>query len=492
MFKWFVINQWRSARRSSIWQKNLAVNIFIGFLAVMMLGYLVLIGFMADKILLEVVKNKDPENVMSSILLFYFMINFTLRFFIQSIPAMQAIPYLHLPVKRSSLARFLTLSSLVSFFNWLPFFLFLPFTLKWMMAFHAPVSSILWFLSILFFEWTVNFILIWFKRKNTDKPWFGLVLIALIILLFVLDKISPISISDISEWYFMGLLNNPWFIILPVFTTLFWYVYNLKFIKKIIYVESLTPKSQHRVSATSFDKLRSFGVIGELMLKEVRLLFRNKRSKTLIYLIPFFLLYGLFFYPQEVYMNKVGMLVFVGIFITGGFLIAYGQYMLAWESMHFDFIITSNTKWEDFFRAKYYLIVIPTVTLYFLTIPYIYFGKEIFWLNLAAMIYNIGVNANLLLYTASFNKKRMELAKGAMMNYQGVGINNFIMALPLLVGPILIFLPFKFFFGYQAGVMALAVLGIIGFSLHRILIRSAVKLFESKRYEIAEGYRKKA
>jgi len=229
-----------------------------------------------------------------------------------------------------------------------------------------------------------------------------------------------------------------------------------------------------------------------LMLKEVRLLFRNKRSKTLLFLIPFFLLYGLFFYPQEVYMKMSGMLVFVGVFVTGGFLIAYGQYMLAWESTHFDFILSSNTKWEDFFRAKYYLIVIPTVTLYFLTIPYIYFGREIFWLNLAALIYNIGVNANLLLYTSSFNKKRMELAKGAMMNYQGVGLNNFIMALPLLVGPILIYLPFKFFFGYEIGVIALAVLGIIGFSLHRIIIRNAVKLFESKRYEIAEGYRKKA
>lgn len=492
MFKWFIINQWRSARRSSIWQKNLAVNIFIGFLAVMMLGYLVLLGFISDKILLEVVKDKDPENVMSSILLYYFIISFTLRFFVQSIPAMQAIPYLHLPVKRSSLARFLTLSSLPSFFNWMPFFLFLPFTLKWMMAFHSPTSSLLWFIAILLFEWTVNLKLIWFKRKNTDKPWIGLALVGAIIVLYILDENTPLSISAISEWYFMGLMTKPVYILLPIVTVLFWYYYNLYFIKKIIYVESLTLKNQRKVTATSFDKLRSFGVVGELMLKEIRLLFRNKRSKTLIYLIPFFLLYGLFFYPQEVYMNNGGMLVFVGIFVTGGFLIAYGQYMLAWESTHFDFILTSNTKWEDFFRAKYFLIVIPTVTLYFLTIPYIYFGEEIFWLNLAAMIYNVGVNANLLLYTASFNKKRMELAKGAMMNYQGVGINNFIMALPLMVGPILIFLPFKLIWGYEAGVIALAVLGIIGFSLHRIIIRSAVKQFESKRYEIAEGYRKKA
>jgi len=134
-------------------------------------------------------------------------------------------------------------------------------------------------------------------------------------------------------------------------------------------------------------------------------LLRNKRSKTVLLLIPFFLLYGLFFYPQEMYKESNGMLVFVGIFITGGFLIAYGQYIMAWESSHFDFILSSNISIYDFFKAKYYLMVIPTTVLYFLTIPYIYFGMEIFWLNLAALFYNLGVNAPILLYTASYNKK---------------------------------------------------------------------------------------
>jgi len=184
-------------------------------------------------------------------------------------------------------------------------------------------------------------------------------------------------------------------------------------------------------------------------------------------------------------------LVFVGIFVTGGFLIAYGQYLMAWESAHFDFILSSNTKIYDFFKAKYFLLVIPTVVLYFLTIPYAYFGMQVFWLNLAALFYNVGVNAPLLLYTASYNKKRMDISKGAMMNYQGVGINNFIMVLPLLVLPILIFYPIKLIFGHEYGVIALAAIGIIGIVLHPMIIKNAVKLFESKRYEIAEGYRNK-
>ncbi len=491
MFKWFIIHQWQAFRRSSIWQKNLAVNIFVGFLSVIMLGYFVLLGFMMDNILLEVVKDRDPENVLSSALLYYFILSFILRFFMQRIPAMQAIPYLHLPVKRNTIAHFLTLKSLTNFFNFLPFLLFLPFTLKWMTAFYSFSSSLMWFAAILMFEWALNFKLIWFKRKNTDKPWIGFLLMAVIPVLFLLESQHIFSFSAISEWYFMGLIENPLLILLPIIAVAFWYIYNLYFIRKVIYLDSLSLQSKTKLAATSFEKLKNFGVVGELMLKELRLLFRNKRSKTVLYLVPFFLAYGLFFYPQEVYLEKSGMLVFVGIFVTGGFLIAYGQYMLAWESSHFDFIITSNIKWEDFFRAKYYLMIIPTITLYFLTIPYIYFGVEIFWLNLAAMFYNVGVNAPLLLYTSSFNKKRMDLSKGAMMNYQGVGLNNFIMVLPLLVTPILIFLPIKLFFGYKIAVLILALLGIIGFILHKFLILYAVKLFGRKRYDIAQGYRNK-
>ena len=492
MFKWFLIHLGKSARRSSIWQKNIAINILVAFMALILLSYIALLGFFLDKILLEVVNDRDPENVLGGALLYYFIFGFVLRFFMQSIPAIQAIPYLHLPVKRNSLAHFLSLKSMTSLFNWLPFLLFLPFAVRWLSEFHSFESSLIWFLAILLFEWTVNFKLIWFKRKNTDKPWIAFLLLGVLLLLFLVDYWNVFSISAISEWYFMGILEHHYLILLPIIVLFLMYTINFAFIKNAIYLEDLSPKKKYNAaSGDSFNKLKEFGMTGELILKEVRLLLRNKRSKTVLFLIPFFLLYGLFFYPQEIYMQKTGWLVFVGIFVTGGFLMAYGQYIMAWESSHFDFILSSNIRIYDYFKAKYYIMVIPTVILYFFSIPYIYFGIEVFWLNLAALFYNVGVNTSILLFTASYNKKRMDLSKGAMMNYQGVGINNFIVVMPLLIVPIIIYTPIKIFFGYEAGVIVLALLGVIGFSLQRYFINQAVKFFESKRYVIAQGYRNK-
>jgi len=495
MIKWFIIHQWKAARRSSIWQKNLAINIIVGLLLFIMLLYLVALGVFLDKILLELFEDKDPENILGGAMLYYFLVVFVLRFFLQTIPAIQAIPYLHLPVKRKTIGHFLVSASFSSFFNLIPFFIFLPFAIKWIPAFYGWGSGLAWFLSVLFFEWTSNLKLIWFKRKNTDKPWIGFVLIIAILLLFVLDYFGLFSIFSISEWYFMGVLKHPVWVMLPLATMVFWYFYNVKFIKDIVYTEDLIPqgnqKNQTEQLSSGLNRLQDYGVLGELVLNEVRLLFRNKRPKTVLFMIPFFLLYGMVFYPQELYMQKTSMLVFVGIFVTGGFLIAYGQYIMAWESTHFDFILSSNISMYQFFKAKYLLMVIPTVILYFFTIPYVYFGMKIFWLNLAALFYNLGVNAPLLLYAASFNKKRMDLSKGAMMNYQGVGINNFILVLPLLVLPMLFFLPVYAFFGYTTAVLFLAVLGILGILFHKNLIMLAVKHFEKKRYEIAMGYRQK-
>jgi len=273
---------------------------------------------------------------------------------------------------------------------------------------------------------------------------------------------------------------------------LFWYFYNIYFIKKMVYVEDLSPKQNaDQAHSDTFSKLKEFGLFGELILKEVRLLIRNKRSRTVLFLIPMFLLYGLLFYPQEVYNSNSGWLVFVGLFITGGFLMAYGQYIMAWESAHFDFILSSKTSFYEFFKAKYYLMVIVSIVLYFFSIPYVYYGWEIFYLNIAALIYNIGVNALLLLYTASYNKKRMDLSKGAVMNYQGVGINNFIIVLPLLIVPMLIYAPLKALFGYEVGVICLSLLGILGMVFHKYFINLAVKHFQEKKYGIAEGYRQK-
>lgn len=492
MIKWFIQHQWKQEIRSSIWQKNVVLNIIIGFFMVIMLLYLLALGILLDRVLEDVVKDANADITLSKIIIYYFILTFMMRFFLQSLPAMEIIPYLHLRIKRSTIAWFMQFKSLTSFFNFIPFLLFLPFALGYMTEEFSGFQAFIWFSAVFLFELTSNFKLIYFKRKFTLNPKLILLLIGAIGLIIALDKFDLFSISDISLWYFTQLNANWIWVLLPLISTIFFVFWNLSMIRQNSYLDDLSPKKTEGENLTAkLNLLQNFGKTGELVLGEIKLILRNKRSKSVVFLIPFFLMYGLFFYPQDVYKDMTVFLVFVGIFVTGGFLIAYGQYLMAWESSHFDFILSSNIGIHDYFKAKYFLLVIPTIILYFFTIPYMYFGMNIFWVNFAALFYNLGVNAPLLLYMASFNKKRMDLSKGAMMNYQGVGANNFILVIPLLAIPSLIYWPISAFFGYIPAVLTLGGLGVLGLIFNQSLIKLAVNNFRKKRYQIAEGYRQK-
>jgi hypothetical protein len=190
-------------------------------------------------------------------------------------------------------------------------------------------------------------------------------------------------------------------------------------------------------------------------------------------------------------MNMTGMLIFVGAFMTAPVLMIYGQYILSWESSYFDGVLTHVSDFHQYFMAKYYLMAGTTLAAYIITIPYVYYGFEILLINTAAMLFNIGVGPVFVLLMASFNKKRLDLSKGSAFNYQGISATQFLMSFPIMLMPLLIYLPFWAFGQSTAGIIAIGVLGIIAFAFSKSLINLAVRRFMERRYGIAEGFRQK-
>lgn len=477
--------------RSSFWQKSLAINIIIGFFMLIFMFYLVLLGIYLEPILVKVGKGVSPEVLLGKNLIYYFLVTFLLRFFLQELPTMEVTPMLHLPIKKSRISYYLNFRSLLSFFNFLPLFFFLPFTLTYMPEHFSASVVFAWFAAIYLFDFSSNFLIIRLKRKSTVTPSLFLIMMSLSVIVELLDRYHILPLQAISGWYFGGLLQHPVWILLPIATLLIFFWENHRYTINHLYLENLVKKKKRSEKLSRhFARLENLGKTGSMVLNEIKLLLRNKRSKQMLMIsLPMSLLYGLIFYPQKIYMSQISFLVFVATFISGGFLIIYGQYILAWESRQFDFILASNIKTEEYFRAKYYLMTIPTTLLFILTIPYVYFGKFILELNFVFLIYNLGVNAPLLLFSASYNRKRLELDKGQMMNYQGVGINNFLIILPLMGGPVLIFWLLKSIVGLNISLLIILGVGLLGLLIHQQLIKWATSFFQKNRYKIAEGYR---
>lgn len=490
MFKWLLSHQWKEMTRSNFWQKSVAINLIIAFFIFIMFSYLVLLGLFIDKILIEQYPDEDIFAIFNGIIFYYLGIDLFVRFFLYNLPVINVESYLHLPVKKSKIVNFILLKSTLNIFNVLPLLVFIPFALKVILFNYGGFTSISWLFLVFVLILNNSFLLHYLKRRFIDKPAIIGIFALTLIIVAVLDKFDIFSLSDYSSIAFTYLSFNPIYILIPLFILVTVYTLNFIYLKSRMTLEDVNVKKQKKIDSLSRVKyLENFGDLGEMILLELKLIWRNKRSKSVINMAPLFLFYGLLFYPQDVYLDGYGFLIFVGVFMTGGIMFNYGQYMLSYESNYFDGIIANNIDYTKHFRAKYFIIISTVILSYVLTIPYVYFGVKVLLINTATFLFNLGFLSMLLMYFSSNSRKRMDMSSGSAFNYQGLGATNWIMVLPFFLLPIFVWIPFNIFGVPDWGIITIGLIGILSLAFHKSLMKIVVKRFESKKHAIAEGFR---
>ncbi|MCD4788894.1 MAG: DUF5687 family protein [Bacteroidales bacterium] len=490
IFKWFIRHQWKEMKRSSIWQKSVAINIVLGFFLLLMLLYLLILGLFIDKILEELYPDRDPVVIFNGIILYYLGIEFFLRFFMQSLPTLNIETYLHLPIKKSSIVHYVASKSVVVVGNYLSWLVFFPFAFKVIAPAYSTATAWVWIISMILLIFSNNFLATYIKRQLTGKPVivgvFGLVMI----LLILSDYFGLISLSVLSSYLFGQLLKQPLYIVVPALILIFTYSLNYFFLKSRLYPEEVILKKKDKVDSLSNIKyLKTLGLTGQLISLDLRLLWRHKRTRSIIYMAPIFLGYGFFFYPQPVYHEAYGFLIFVGIFMTGGMMLNYTNYCFGYESNYFDNILANYKDFERYIRVKYLFAVSIATVCYVLTIPYVFFGTDILLINSMTFLYNIGFLSFVLFYFATFSKKRMDLRKGAAFNYQGLGASHWLSMLPAFLLPVIIYLPFSWAGVPKAGLLFIGALGVAGLLFHKTMLNIILKQFLKRKYVMAEGFR---
>jgi hypothetical protein len=183
------------------------------------------------------------------------------------------------------------------------------------------------------------------------------------------------------------------------------------------------------------------------------------------------------------------MLIFVGIFMTGGMMLNYTNYCFSYESNYFDNILANYRDLERYIRTKYIMAVSIATACYVLTIPYVFFGVNVLLINSMTYLYNIGFLSFVLFYVATYSKKRMDLSKGAAFNYQGLGASHWLAMLPAFLLPVIIYLTFKLMGYNTAGLFFIGALGLAGLVFSKSMLGWVYKQFMQRRYEMAEGFR---
>jgi glucan phosphoethanolaminetransferase (alkaline phosphatase superfamily) len=144
---------------------------------------------------------------------------------------------------------------------------------------------------------------------------------------------------------------------------------------------------------------------------------------------------------------------------------------------------------EFYFRAKYVLYAVASFLTYLVTLPYAFFDSQIAVVHTVCFLLNLGISFPMLIYFSNYNNKPIDLGKGAFFNTEGSNVKQFLVVVPILLGPMLIFAPFYVFGLQQIGFAVLAGIGIMGILAAPYLIKAAAKFHNERKYKLVESYR---
>lgn len=479
--------------RSSSFERSLIAAIFLWFIALILLGYLLGAGLMLQEIILLLVPNQDPLVVLNGYLIYFFLAEFMYRYFIQKLPVVDLESLLHLPLGKGKIMHSLLLRTFFSPLSITALLLFLPFSLQVIEPKYGSESVFFWLGSILFMSWTIHWLMLWFKQRFEDSL-IGIVVVFVVMILGVSSSYAGwFNLGEITKPVFDFALESPIPVLILAGLMMGAYLVSHRFYVANAYLEDLTEEEDIKFANQSIGFLERFGLPGELANLEWKLIIRHKKSRSMVMLSGFFLLYGLIFYTNPSYQSEDGgiaaIFIFVGIFITGIFSIQYSQQFLSWNSANFDFFLTRGFGIESLVRGKYILLASISALSFIASVPYVYFGWNILLVHIATFLFNVGVMIHLIIYWSLWKPKPMDLNKGAMFNYEGVGAAQYLIFIPMLAGPYLVYLPFSLLLGDYAGLLALGIAGIAGLLGFKQLSQININKIKSNRYEISSSFR---
>lgn len=489
MLTTFLNHQWKDFWRSRNKAGSIAAQIVLGLFMLYFLVVAIGIGFWMSKIIQEVFPGKDVIEVFNGFILYYFLLDLAVRTQMQELPTLSIFPYLHLNIPRSTIVNFLNIKSIFSFFNVLPLFIFVPFSLIHVGAVFGGLAALMYVVSILSLTLFNNFLVLYFKRKSINDILYFALILGFVGVLAGLDYFQIISVRAASNTVFSGIARFPLAGLIFTAAALVIFLINSKYLRANLYAEELGNKKTKKVS-TDYPFLNSFGKVGELAALELKLILRHKRSRGSVFMGIFFLAYGFIFYKGPMIANdEFGKLLFAAIFMTGISIISYGQFMFAWQSSHFDGLLVNKIDFKNFIKAKFLLFTISCTIITILASFYGFLSYKLLLLHLAAYLYNIGFATVMVLYFATLNYKRLDITKKASFNLQGTGATQWILGFPFILIPIIIYIPFGIADKPYWGLFAIGLFGLISLMMRNYWIHLLVKKFEKQRYKIAEGFR---
>ncbi len=487
MLKHFITLQWKSFFRAASLKSNLAIKILTIFMALYLIVVFIGAGI-GIYYLIEKAEIGNPFDVINKYMIYYIVGDLFFRYMLQKMPVTNIKPLLYLPFKKNQIVHFSLGKTILSFFNWTHAFFFIPFSIILITKDYSVLGVISWHLAMITIIFSNNFINI--LANNKDSIFYPT--IALFAVLGLCQYFQVFDITIYTAILFDSFYSIPWSVLIMVSFVIGLYYATFHFFKRNMYLDAGLKTKQTIAKTEDLSWLNRFGNLGTFLKNDIKLIKRNKRSRMSVIMSFAFIFYGFLFFSNSisVYEGPVWK-IFAGIFISGGFLFSFGQFVPSWDSSYYPLMMSQNIKYKEYLNSKWYLMVIATLVSTVIASFYLYFGVDAYLAIIVGGIYNIGINSYMVLLGGAFIKTPIDLtsSKKAFGDKQSFNLKTMLLTLPKLVLPLIIYALGHYLINPTAGYLFVALSGIIGFAFKNYMFKKIEQVYKKEKYKTLAAYK---
>ncbi|KFC24370.1 DUF5687 family protein [Chryseobacterium sp. FH1] len=485
MLQRFIKLEFKGFFRSSALAANIVMKIFqiLGILYMLAVFVFLAIGaFYYPKKEMHI----DPLPFISKFMVYWLVADLFIRYFFQQMPTQNIKPFLTMNIKKSTLVNYMISKTFTSFFSWSGLFIYIPFLAILLYNDYSILGSFAWVFTVIILSCCSNFLNILLNGKDIVVWIIGILLVTL----GGLDYYKIISLSSLSEVVFMAFYNHWWLILIPIALMITGFLIVKKFIKENFYLDKSLEMKKEVGETENIEFLNRYGVLGTFINNDIRMIKRSKAAKSIALGSFLFLFYGLLMFSSPIYQTPY-MELFMGLFVTGGFLFMFGQRVPSFDSSYYPLMMTLNVPYKEYLKAKWWLIVSAVGVSMILAVAYAFVSWELYFTFLAGGLYNIGVNSQIVLLSGAYNKNPIDLnsRNKSMGKSNNFSFKSILLILPQMVLPMAVFAGTKYLFGTTAAVASLGVLGLIGFLFREKFFDFIVKLYKKEKYSTIKAFK---
>lgn len=400
-------NQKLAAKRNPMYDRNRFAKFLIYLFTAFWAAYLILIGVTLPIAFEEGFPTMEPYDMLNACLPGFLFIDFLLRFLFPT-PVQQIKPYLLLPIKKQQLINVLLVQVGLKAFNLFWLFFFVPFAAMTVIRFYGVTGVVcyalgIWLLMVANAYWSV--LVRTLQRRH-------IVWVLLPVGCYVLLAVGGFFYSYVSDFSMAlgeALIQGKILAYLGILVVIALLAFlNSRVQMACIYSELNRREKMPQVKhAGRYRFLNHFGLTGEYMKLELKMIFRNKAPKKnfqmmTVIIVSFALSLLGFRHAGEEEFFSLHLYV---VYCFTGYAISILSRIMAYEGNYLDGLLMHRGSLLYLFRGKYYvyclLLVIPLMCM----LPALIWGSISVLLVFSQLFYTAGVTFPVIMLSGPYEPK---------------------------------------------------------------------------------------